>query len=552
MKQFPITVALLLSSNLVHAAPAVKNSLENENFGLYHASAFRLSSGPCADCQTSAQASWYFPEETIASPRLGTSVAGLDKNQGAQPDVRSWAAAPKLNDHPQLIWVGSSKVIEAARMAPDGKTITLADGQPIDFAITPKIATNLAYYNASTQQYYQQRPVRMRGELVQENGREKFIARTIWPKDFSLAADAPLQPLAQGESLKTLVRANQGGATSPFESRVLWERRPGTTRNWAQLSAIGVMLNGAQGDDDEAHGGHFAIATGRYRSDGDWSNWLINNFYNLDTYSEKGIVAAATPMDKYLMDLNSGQSFYRPSYMVVALLKDDRPAQMYQGAINRVYNHLYRHDFSYNHSRNNCAGISVDTFQAMGWNIPLQGPSGYPKAIGAYAYVAASEQSLEKGRQIYDYLTEDKTRLYPAVAFDVMGQDLLNMAQGKSTRPLTSYEQSLADNIEALIFVRIPQIPSSRAMGLAPVFSFDEYMRQAPADHSQWKTVPTAARPFPNELREGLALNPKSPSPLPAPVLGTGLLGGVVLLSAVKGIRRRKCTTKLASGSINP
>ena len=27
------------------------------------------------------------------------------------------------------------------------------------------------------------------------------------------------------------------------------------------------------------------------------------------------------PMDNYLMDLNSGQSYYRPSYMLVAVLK---------------------------------------------------------------------------------------------------------------------------------------------------------------------------------------------------------------------------------------
>ena len=518
MKHISLTLALLIASSFAQAQPAVKSALSQESLGLYDATDFRLSDGRCADCQAIPQALWYFPEDTVATPRSGNTHA----------------TAP-------LVWVGSSKVIENARLGANGRSLSLADGQQLDFAITPKLASNRSYYNAATQDFYQQRPLRLRGELLTENGQEKFVARSIWPKDFTLDANAPLQKLAAGENLKTLVRANHGGATSAFERRVLWERTPGTARDWSQLSAIGIMLNGAQGDDDEAHGWHFAIATGRYRSDGDWSNWLVNNFYNLDTYSEKGIVAAVTPMDKYLMDLNSGQSFYRPSYMVVALLKNAQPAQQYQGAINSVYNQLYRHDIDYNHSRNNCAGISVDTFQGLGWNIPLQGPSSYPKAIGAYAYVAASERSLDKGRKIYDYLTEDQVRLYPALTFDTMGNDLLNIAQGKTTRLLSAYEQSLADNIEAILFVRIPQIPSSRVAGLAPVYSFDEYMQQAPADRSQWKVVPTEPRPFPDSLCETQPQKPSKLALVPVPVAGVGLLGGMAMLGMVRvGKRWRK------------
>ena len=42
------------------------------------------------------------------------------------------------------------------------------------------------------------------------------------------------------------------------------------------------MVNGAQGDDDEAHGGHFALVTGRVQADGAIGDWLVNNFYTLD------------------------------------------------------------------------------------------------------------------------------------------------------------------------------------------------------------------------------------------------------------------------------
>ena len=148
---------------------------------------------------------------------------------------------------------------------------------------------------------------------------------------------------------------------------------------------------------------------------------------------------------------------------------------------------------------------------------------------------------MDKGRKIYDYLTEDQVRLYPALTFDIMGNDLLNLVQGKTTRPLSAYEQSLADNIEAILFVRIPQIPSSRVAGLAPVYSFDEYMQQAPADRSQWKIVPIEPRPFPENLRDAEVQKPSKLALVPVPVAGAGLLGGMAMLGMVRvGKRWRK------------
>ena len=55
---------------------------------------------------------------------------------------------------------------------------------------------------------------------------------------------------------------------------------------------LAFMVNGAQGDDDEAHAGHFALVTGRTQEDGAIGDWLVNNFYALDSESEKGILAA--------------------------------------------------------------------------------------------------------------------------------------------------------------------------------------------------------------------------------------------------------------------
>ena len=207
-----------------------------------------------------------------------------------------------------------------------------------------------------------------------------------------------------------LVREESGGARSPLAARVLWQRDSVQPQQWAGKPVLAVMLNGAQGDDDEAHGGHFAIATGRFGEHGEWRDWLVNNFYNLDSVSEKGIIASTLPMDAYLGDLNSGQSWYRPSYMLVAVLKQERAAALYQESISRVFNHFYRHDFVYRHATANCSGISIKTLRALAWNIPKQGPTSLLKAIAGLPYMAVKDGSLESGRQAFDYMSAEVTR----------------------------------------------------------------------------------------------------------------------------------------------
>jgi hypothetical protein len=441
---------------------------------------------------------------------------------------------------PPLVWVGSSQVIPAANINEDGKHIKLVSGETLAFDITQKIPTNLSYWNDSTLKFFSQRPVRLRGELQDS----KFTARTVWPLDYTILPNLPIKPLDSKETLKTLVQYENGGAKSTYESRLIWQKSPDSAQKVANKAVLGLMLNGAQGDDDEAHGGHFAIVTGRMESDGNYSRWLVNNFYNLASNSEKGIIAGVTPMDKYLMDLNNGQSFYRPSYMLIAVLKEDRIAKQYQAAINRVYNHFYRNDFVYDHSRDNCAGVSLDTLKALGWNVPTRGVENQLKAIAAYFYVSASEMSPTKGRAIYDYLNTETTRLFPAVAFDAIGEDLLSLVQhqAKSKVPST-FESSLIDSVEAIYFVRIPQIPSSRAFGLAPIYSFDQYMQQAPADRSQWKVVPTTPNPMPDSLKDGLALKLEKPSLMPwsvAAALALFIMSLVISLTwVVRNLRKK-------------
>ncbi len=538
------TLLLAAAAPAPGATPAgLKDALSGERIGLQPGEQFRLTSGKCGDCPTVKHALWYFEDDLVAVPGASQAVSG----RGTEPDmvkaVRSWAAAGDTGrlDHPGLVWIGSPQLFDNVAIEADGKAVRTQDGASTPLLLVPKIATNLSYWNAHTTDFFGQRPVRMRGSYREVNGRDAFVARTVWPKDFTINQEQlKAAPLASGETLTTFVRDAGGGAASPYSTRLLWERTPGKGAAWRDKPVIGLMLNGAQGDDDEAYGGHFAVATGAMGKQGEWSDWVVNNFYNLDSFSEKGIVAAPVPMDNYLMDINSGQQYYRPSYMLVAVLNHSRTASAYQGGVQRVFNNFYRHDFTYRHAGANCAGISLDVFKALGWNIPERGATSQLKAIAAYGYLSVKDRSLASGRKIYDYLTEEQIRLYPAVAFDAAGSDLLSLvgAGPALKRQLSEYEQQLQNDVEAIVLVRIPQVPSSRAMGSNPVFSFDEFMARTPADRADWKIVPAGPRPFPDRLRENV-LAVGAPAAVPLPVAGIGF-GGLLLAGALIGRRRRK------------
>lgn len=474
-----LLLSCLLATPLLASAGVVDAG--SESFGLYAPAQYEVVNGNCQSCALSSQARFYFGQDIVALP---TKSATSDNVGDA--------------DRAPLIWLGSSKVLNNARFGEDGKEIDLGAEGKMPLSIVPKISTNLSYYNEATQAFFAGRQVRLRGEVTTSaDGKQSFVARTIWPQDFTIKP-GPVQPLAAGESLRSLVTAENGGAKSAYSTRVLWQKEG--VSNWQGKAVLGLMLNGAQGDDDESLGGHFGVMTGRYE-DGSMHHWLVNNFYGLNSFGEKGILAGVTPMDKYLADLNNGQSYYRPSYMLVAILSDARIPQAYQAHIGHSFKRFYEHDFEYDHANNNCSGISSDGLRDLGWQFPVQGNSDKIKAIPAYAYVAATKGSLHEGRKIYDYLTAESTRLYPAVAFDAIGEDMLALAQNKAKRKLSDFEKDLGAQVEAIVFVRIPQFPSSRAFGAAPVASFSEYMKTAPANHDDWKIVPAAPRPFPDQLR---------------------------------------------------
>lgn len=509
-------------------APAsVQNALDRP-LGLLDGQHFRLANGQCADCPTIAQALFYFHDQVIAVPRPGMSISGHSTVLRGKDDVRAWAASAEARQlaHPGVVWLGAPQLLPQATFSSDGTSLRLPGGEALPSRLTPKIPTNRSYFDASSRTFFDGKSVRVRGTLAQAGGQQPtYTARTIWPNDFVIGA-TKVEPLQGKDGLVNYVRAHDGGAKSAYSNQLVWQRQPGAASQWQGKPVLAVMLNGAQGDDDEAYGGHFAIATGTMGPRGEFADWIVNNFYGLDAFGEKGILAAPVPMDNYLADLNSGQAYYRPSYILVAVLNNARTAVAYQGGVQRLYNQYYRHDIAYDGAFNNCAGLSMDVFDALGWKIPARGPTNALMALAGYPYKAISKLSLKEGRKAYDYLSEEQTRLYPAVAFDAAGQDLLQLVSGTPQRTLTPFEQQLRSDVEALILVRIPQFPSSRAFGSAPVFSYSEYMARTPADHADWKIVPVEPRPFPASLRDGLASDPVQRSLMPWPV---ALAGGTLL-----------------------
>lgn len=481
-------------------------------YGLYPASEFTNTTGQCAECNSIPQALWYFEQEHIATPNKKNQ--NFDKKLQAQADVKHWAANAQQESLPSLIWTGKNDILHGTFNA-NASAVQNAD-KNVPFYPVEKIKTNLSYYNEKSRAYFANQAATLYGEYTQ-NG---FVAHSIWPESFNLTMQNTTDQPLNNQTIADLVRENAGGAETPFKARVLWQKNAATT--WQNKPVLAFVLNGAQGDDDEAHGGHFAVASGRFGEHGEWQDWLVNNFYNLGSVSEKGIIAASVPMYRYQAELNSGQSWYRPSYMLVAVLNNERSAALYQNAINRVFYHFYRQDFLYRHAGVNCAGINLETMRSLGWEIPKRGATNLPKAFAALPFKAIQDGNIEGGLKAFDYLSAEQTNLYPMVAFEAIGQDLLERITKNNTQ--SDFEKMLAEDLEAIIYVHIPQFPSSRAFGSAPVASLDEYMARVPKDMAQWKVVPVAPRIFPEKL-----LDKSAPAESLRPAI-YGLIAWVLIL----------------------
>jgi hypothetical protein len=501
----------LASTGIAQAASASPQAQEHSStapaprqFGLYPAGDFNVGTAQSGVAPASRQAAWYFRRETVAVPHAGLPQARLERGVPTFAELARWARARDAEatiDYPPLVWVAAPQQLRSARMAPGGMAVSTAQGT-LPLKLVPKLALNRSYVDASSWAFFATRELSLRGVATPEG----FVAHTLWPQDFRLGPMAPphraLPADMPAEALRTLMREEpQGGARSPFAAMTLWQR-PGEANDWSGRPVIGLMVNGAQGDDDEAHGGHFAIVTGRVQADGSIGDWLVNNFYSLDVESEKGILAAPVPLDNYLGDLNAGQGWYRPSTMLVAVLRDERAASLVQSGLNRVFQQFYRHQLVYYHPNQNCTSISIDTLRSLGWDVPARGPTSRVLAWAAYPFIAVKDLSIGKARLAFDYLRTDQTRLLPAAALEQAFASLWALGPGDAPTDPGRLAQWLAQDLQALAFVRFPQFPSSRAFGHAPAVSTWEYRTLVPSDPAMVQIVPVPPRPFPAALRD--------------------------------------------------
>ncbi len=442
--------------------------------GLYPEADFDLNTGRCVVCNAPEQGKWYFLDDVIATPKSG--AAGL-------------------------VWIGSREMIEGVKISADGASATLSDGTIVPFALTAKIDSNRSYFDASSLADLQGRTVRVRGEFIVKDGVRTLVARTIWPEDYRIdAATIKKGDAKNAADIDALVAADKGGAKKPFGTLLLWER-PGAPRVWDGKPVMGFMLNGAQGDDDEALAGHSSLFTGRYGPGGSMADWMFDNFYSMDLVGEKGIISSMVPMDKYMTDLNSGQSWYRPTYMIVMIMKDPRVPLQFQEKFKEQYAKYYSQEIKYDKTNKNCTALIADPVRAEGWNFPETGktPSFIARLLSKAVGLTSKDPAA--GEQIYRSLREEPTRSFPRASFNAVGGDLLTMAgafgadpNGREYSPL---EKMIRDDLEAILFVRLPQIPSSRKFGREPVGGVVDYFMRAPKDRSTWQTHPSIPRPFP-------------------------------------------------------
>ncbi|HEX7328131.1 MAG TPA: hypothetical protein VF428_06300 [Casimicrobiaceae bacterium] len=506
-----------LDAGLVAATSAGK-------LGPWDATDFELAPPAALDALTRSER-FYFADQCIALPRSGLPVAGYTRSMRADDDVAQWSrqwGADERAARAPLILLGAPLRADDARLDAAARSVTIA-GQSRPFALAPRLPLNRSWFDASSAAWFASHKLRIRASLEADT----VVARTLWPEDFALAGPLPAARLAADRpaalALRERIRADpRGGAQLPFAAHEI-VKRSGWTGSWKDKPVLAILVNGAQGDDDEAWAGHFAVVTGRTSARGSIADLVVDNFYTLDIVSEKGILAAPVPFDAYLGDVNSGQAWYRPSYVLVAALASDEALALVQGAFDRVYRQFWRHQLVYRHSTMNCAGVSVDVLRALGLPVRRRMPTRRWRAWFALPWVTFTQRSLAKGRLACEYLSEDMTRLLPAVAFEEVGATLLALAgdgaRGPAGFPRGLLAGMLARDIEALAFLRIPQFPSSRRFGSWPVASADEYFAAIPRDPAKMETVPVPPRPFPRELRDDdLLPPPRQPSDIPLAV----------------------------------
>jgi hypothetical protein len=387
------------------------------------------------------------------------------------------------------IWLASPDILSHSHLL-SWQQVQLANGECIGIELCEKIASNRSWVDATTLHFLQQMPLRISGQWLDGAARQHFKVRALWPECWHL----PRNLNSTSFNLSTQLKTDLHDAQAPFSVTRLWQ----TAACRDQDYVLGLMLNGAQGDDDEAHGGHFAVVLGQLRERGEIGDLIVANYYNPDVVSEKGILPAMTPLAHYLADLNSGQQYYRPSAMLCIRLKSAELLKQLYSELELQMDAMYRHQWHYDHAFMNCTGISMDALRSTGLRVPHDGNSAWLAPL-AGALTLLRERDTVRAKRVLRYLCSERTRLFPGVAWLKSSAHILSLIMQRRA-PNSVFEQQLCANALACDYIHFPQIPSTRASGREPLFSLRDYRERMPANRADWKIIPVQARPFPRQF----------------------------------------------------
>ena len=453
--------------------------------------------------------------ETIAVPRRAARSRVSRPACAVRRRAPRAAAAPaERADRLSRRWCGSAARSGAhGDLALDARAFSLTAPHDAACASSTKIPLNRSYFDASSARYL--RRASGHGARHAHAGR-RLRGAHVWPEDFRLRAPPPRASLRDGarprhRCANGCARSRAAARRSPYAAWTAWRKRaPPEDLEWPH----GAGVHGQRRAGRRRRGAWRALRDRhrprrRRRLD---RRLAGQQLLHARLESEKGIIAAPLPLDNYLGDLNSGQAWYRPSYMLVAVLADERAAALVQSALGRVYNQFYRHQLVYYHPTQNCTSISVDTLRALGWDVPARGPSS--RALAWRAFRSSRRRRCRSRRPSSPSTTcmTDQTRLLPAAALEEIFADLLGARRGRGTdgSPAAARADARAGSRRAR-FLRFPQFPSSRAFGDAPAVTTWEY-QDARAERScagadrPGAAAPvsrTPARPRPAAARRG-------------------------------------------------
>ena len=281
-------------SHRQHALPVVTqpppptSASSDDLLGPYPAGDFVISTGRSGKGSAIPQALWYFKDDVIAIPRTGRPVAGFAPGLDGEGRRRSLGGHARAREIDRLSTADlgcstrrdSRRALERGCLSPRRRRQVVGLRARTEDCAQPVLFQHIV--GCISQCPHADRPRHRRMTAGSS-------AVRLWPDDFRVDLAAPTRHVAATpRGIRQLVREEpQGGAQSAFAATTLWERTParalGTTSRCSRSCSMARRATMTRPTAATSRSSPVASV-----DDGAMGNWLANNFYTLDSYSEKG------------------------------------------------------------------------------------------------------------------------------------------------------------------------------------------------------------------------------------------------------------------------